>query len=168
MPSFGRSHVHTRGHLHPPPPPPPTPARSLSQLFSCVSCDTVWAVRSPRQNELQGMPVSFYEVPDFYPLATATGVTKHVLVVDPWGANHGYALFRVATPTMAPWCRVGLPKISSNQDVFVAMFHGTPQGILAAVNHTVLGQHLHVHQRTRLGLGLGWGGVGVQVPRAQR
>ena len=37
-----------------------------------------------------GYPVDFYEVPDFYPLSnTDAGVTKHVLVVDPWGADHG-------------------------------------------------------------------------------
>ena len=28
--------------------------------------------------------INFYEVPDFYPLTNAKGVTKHVLVVDPW------------------------------------------------------------------------------------
>ena len=28
--------------------------------------------------------VNFYEVPDFYPLTSASGTTKHVLVTDPW------------------------------------------------------------------------------------
>ena len=29
--------------------------------------------------------ISFYEVPDFFPLTNSNGVTKHVLVTDPWG-----------------------------------------------------------------------------------
>jgi sucrose-6-phosphate hydrolase SacC (GH32 family) len=31
--------------------------------------------------------VNFYEVPDFYPLTSSKGVTKHVLVTDPWASG---------------------------------------------------------------------------------
>jgi sucrose-6-phosphate hydrolase SacC (GH32 family) len=42
-----------------------------------------------------GNSISFYEVPDFYPLTNSNGVTKHVLVVDPWGNDKGYHVHNV-------------------------------------------------------------------------
>ena len=49
-----------------------------------------------------GAKFDFCEVPDFYPLTTKKGgVTKHVLVVDPWGSNewnHSSAVQPLPTP----------------------------------------------------------------------
>eukprot|EP01047_Picozoa_sp_COSAG01_P005344 COSAG01_NODE_181_length_22873_cov_12.951392_22_plen_514_part_00 len=36
---------------------------------------------------LLGQKVDFFEVPDFYPLTNEGGITKHILIVDPWGSN---------------------------------------------------------------------------------